>query len=313
LNGFAGFLQQRPWPVFIVAIASLVAGTGMRNGLFALAPDVKHPPATPSISTDPEIPGEPAQLEYLDAGLRLVGLAPPGGWSHVVLRTIPELTSGDLETLAANSLETARRIRPVILADIQRAGGGSKPYRLARVGVGLCSPASEDQAEVTVTSSNVEGSHGKWSAKERIILTAMAYETSKARLASASSTFAIVRTPVTYLRGGSHQSIALFYVLLLDPRTGELETFVWPEAEPSKPEFVARKIADRSFTSPTDVHARKVFGSLPVSWTFAVKEMPAGADVTLPASLSDLISAAMDDPERLAEAEKSFRAALAGR
>src|ERR1700722_11691015 len=56
------------------------------------------------------------RLVLLAAGTR-IGDTPPEGWTHSVLRSMPRLKSGDLDTLPTAATKTATMFRTAILAD----------------------------------------------------------------------------------------------------------------------------------------------------------------------------------------------------
>jgi protease-4 len=57
-----------------------------------------------------------------------------------VIKCLPRLASGDLETLPRVAFRTATLIRTMILADVGRSADAPSRYVLRRVGVGLCVP-----------------------------------------------------------------------------------------------------------------------------------------------------------------------------
>ena len=134
----------------------------------------------------------------------------------------------------------------------------------------------------------MDGTRGLWTAKQRIILTAMAYEVSCAQLAAATPTFALLRSPNTFLIEGSHHKVELCQALLVDPRSGKLQVIVWCDdarhgaSEPSQ--LPARLLSAPVFDCPQDVHATRLLGT-PIAWSFAIRELPPGTDLTLPADL----------------------------
>ena len=185
--------------------------------------DVPIPAATPVVAS-------PAQLEQLPTGIQLEGQNPPVGWSHLVFKSIPKLTSGDLDTVSAQAFEIAQRIRPLMVAEVRRASDDPRaPFHLKRVGVGLCAPGKEEGSDVVISTMSIAGTRGEWTTKQRLILAALSYESAKAKMTAATSTFALVRTPVVFLAEGQHRKLDLCYALRVDPQTGELETIVWPD------------------------------------------------------------------------------------
>jgi hypothetical protein len=156
---------------------------------------------------------------------------------------------------------------------------------------------------------SVEGTEGPWTTKQRLVLTAMSLETSRADLPLRTPTFAILRSPVTFLVGCSHEKLYTYTGLVVDPASGALETVVWLD-RPGDGSEPARRAAVQVFDSPMDVKAKKV-ASIPVAWTFAMRELPPGADVELPRDLRDRLTHAGDDAAAAADIEAAFRHLLA--
>jgi hypothetical protein len=227
------------------------------------------------------------------------------------MKSIPRLASGDLDTVSEQAHEIAQRIRPLIVADVEHsAGGGGSSFRLARVGVGLCAPAEDGGGDVVITASSVQGTRGPWTTKQRLILAAIAHESSQIRLAAATPTFALVRSPVTFLVTGSHHKVDMCYAVLVDPASGELQTHVWPDTTGIGPSSTGgarfRRLVKTVFDLPQDVHATKILGGLPVSWSFAIRGLPEGPDQDLPAELRSLLTDSSADLARSTQIEREL-------
>ena len=302
-------VQRRRTLALLSALCILVLAPGMRGRLFGTWEETNRqalPGTSPVFEAAP-----PARLVRLEPGCRIEGTQPPEGWSHLVIKTIPMLSTGDLDTVSAQAFETARRVRPVILADVRQSSAAAESsFRLDRVGVGLCAPGAEPNTERVVSPTSIEGTKGPWTTKQRLILAAMALETSGARLVAATSNFALLRTPVTFLISRTHQKIDVCYALLVNPRQGELQTLVWldqaaTDGQGAAP-IIARRFAAPVFDSPMDVKAGKILGSIPVTWSFAIRELPPGVDLTLPPELSTLLATASEASARSAEIEQAL-------
>ncbi len=289
-------LKKRQALVLLVALLTLMLTPGMRGRLFRareLTDDLTVGSPAP-ISAQLQAP----RLVHLEPGSRLEGQSAPQGWSHLVVKSIPNLATGDLDTVSSQAFETARRLRPVIVADIRCSEPefGSS-YYLARVGVGICAPGQDGVSDRVISPSSVEGTRGSWTAKQRIILAAMAYEVSRTHLAAATPTFALVRSPNTFLIEGSHRKVESCQALLVDPQSGKLQVLVWREearhdqGEPA--EVPARLLSAPVFDCPQDVHATRVLGT-PVAWSFAIRDLPPGAELTIPADLAGSLKATVE-------------------
>ena len=251
--------KNRQTLILLVALLTLMLAPGMRGRLFRARELTDGLPvgATWPISAHLQAP----RLVQLDPGSRLEGQSAPQGWSHLAIKSIPKLATGDLDTVSSQAFETARRIRPVVVADIRRSEAefGSS-YYLARVGVGICAPGQDGVSDRVISPTSVEGTRGSWTAKQRVILAAMAYEVSRTHLDAATPTFALLRSPNTFLIEGSHRKVESCQALLVDPRTGKLRVIVWrddahhdarePSGLPARLLSRPSSTARRTFTPP---------------------------------------------------------------
>lgn len=292
-----------------LTIVPLLALPMLAGGLGSSPEDV----SIEGISTAPPGPATgPSELVRLPAGTRFEAGRPPTGWSHLVLKSTPELTAGALDTLSKEAFETARRIRLMIAADVVKAGP-SGPFRLRQVGVGLAAPIVDGKAEgdVIVTATHVGDHSGDWSAKDRIILAAGSRELNQASLAASTTNFALVRTPTTCLSDGEHATVDVLYAILVDPDTGRVRLLACKAGTPGAKPEVRELDAPALVSSPLHVKAR-TFAGLAVSWSFAMMSLPPGQERQVTPDLARML-----EPGRLATAdplamEGAFRA-IAGR
>jgi hypothetical protein len=238
---------------------------------------------------------------------------PPPGWSHLVLKSIPQLASGDLDSLPESAKTTATMFRSVILADVRRTRGTDSPYGLRRVGIGICLP--DRGHDLVVNSETLQALGIRLSTIPKIVLGRTESEMAQARLVARTPTFAVLRSPVMLLVGGEHHRVLINYALLIDPRSGLLNTLAWwIEADPSarKPsqDLVLLQTAPLVFSCNMDVVAHRLLGEIPVSWSFAMAAMPPGRSLTMPARLR---AWSVKDPTTVAESaimERDLRGAL---
>jgi len=66
----------------------------------------------------------------------------------------------------------------------------------------------------------------------------------------------------------------------------------------------ARLLSAPVFDCPQDVHATRVLGT-PVAWSFAIRELPPGTDLTLPADLAGSLKAKVEGSADSAALEHS--------
>jgi hypothetical protein len=165
--------------------------------------------------------GSQPRLVQLTAASR-IGDKAPEGWTHLVLKSIPELKSGDLHTLPEMASKTATMFHTVIVADVQPMGL-ERQFILSRVGLGICVPAKDGtKDDVVVSTDRLEALSIKLSTVEQIVLETAEAELNEARIIAFTSTFALLRAPAMLLFGGKHHKVDLYYAFCVDPATGRL-------------------------------------------------------------------------------------------
>lgn len=302
------------WKIFTGLVIIILLVPGMKARVFRAreaVPEVRAATLSVSVPAAHE-PLPPARLEQLPAGARLEGQNPPAGWSHLVFKSIPKLTTGDLDTVSAQAFEIASRIRPLMVAEVRRISDDpGAPFQLKRVGAGLCAPGSGEGTDVVVSTMSIAGTKGEWTTKQRLVLAALSYESSKAKLSAATSTFAIVRSPVVFLVEGQHRKLELCYALRVEPQSGRLETIVWPDLKSasdagSPAPVIARRLTAPVFDLPQDVHATRALGKIAIAWSFAIRGLPDGPGLSLPSEFLRLEASATESDARSAVIEQTL-------
>jgi hypothetical protein len=229
--------------------------------------------------------GSQPRLVQLTAATR-VGDTAPEGWSHLVLKSIPRLASGDWRDLPQVANKTATMFRSVMLADVEPVGL-EKEFILSRVGLAICVPAPDGKGDdVVVSSDRLDALGMKLSTVEKMVLEAAESELVEARIIAFTSTFALLRAPVTLVVGGKHQKVDLYYAFCVDPSTGRLRVGVWsmwpggPKVKQPPPPSVIDLAPKTTFDCELDVQARRVLG-LPLSWSFALRKLPTGRAIAI--------------------------------
>lgn len=237
---------------------------------------------------------------------------PPAGWSDLVLKSVSRLESGDLDTLPSFAGSTATLFRSVILADVRPTSGGTAPYRLARIGLGLCVPS--EGVDTIVTPEHVAAGHVALGLIERKVLDRAQDELKKARLVARSDRFAVLATPSGLLVDGKHEDINLFYAFCVDPDDGRLRVALWAYTtaaeRPARLSSLALLPPKLVFRCGLNVKAERLLGTLPVNWTFAMRALPPGARLATPDSLRLWLTNPRRIAAETAEFEKALRASF---
>ncbi len=262
--------------------------------------------------------GSQPRLERLSAATR-VGDTPPDGWTHLVIRSVPRLASGEWRDLPEVGKKTATMFRTAIVADVQPLGI-DKEYILSRVGIAMCVPSRDGKSEdVVVSSDRLEALGMKLSTVEQMVLEAAENELSESRIVAYTSTFALLRSPVTLLVGGKHRKVDLYYAFCVDSTTGRMRVGTWSmwpkdvKKQPPPPAII--DLAPKTtFDCELDVQAKRVLGTVPYSWDFAIRKLPDGRAVLLKGNkaLGEKIVAITKHPNEVdtAEFERMLRTIL---
>jgi hypothetical protein len=255
------------------------------------------------------VSGSQPKLMYLQPGT-LIGDKPPAGWSHLVVHSIPRLASGDQGTLPAGSSKTATYFRTVILANVTPVDSDEKEFELVQIGIGMCVPAPQDEEhDIVVAADRLDALGLHLSMVQRVVLDAAEAELAEGRIIARTPTFALFRSPATVVGpGNEHRKTNLYYAFCVERSTGKLEVAVWtmsPEAKSLRPPgALVRLGSNPRFDCQLDVRAKRILGTVPYSWSFALRTLPAGRTLRVAPPLGELIATigrhpAEGDPEEL--------------
>ena len=168
-------------------------------------------------------PGRPHRPELVAiAPGTIVADQPPTSWSHLVVKCLPRLASGDLETLPRSAFRTATLIRTVILADVGRSAADPSSFVIRRIGVGLCVP-DPTRGDVVVESGRLRESGVKLGMMEKIVLQSAEAQMALGRLIASGPTFALYRGTTVLQAGQSHQNVELSMRFWLTAETERCE------------------------------------------------------------------------------------------
>jgi hypothetical protein len=247
------------------------------------------------------------QLVLLSPGTR-VEKHPPRGWTDLVIKSMPRIESGDVDSLPSFAESTATLFRSVIFADVRPDPKSERGFRLARVGLGLCVPA--DGAEVIVSPDTASTPPVSLGFVERQVLEKASAEMVKARLVCRTPTLAVLAAPTELKSGEGHRSVYLFYAILIGSGSERIKTYLWAvAAEPEKRSAPqALTLLPRGLVYPCglDVSAERLLGTIPVGWAFAMCSLPPGKSVAAPEGLKTWLI----DPRRMAARPKEFEASV---
>jgi hypothetical protein len=276
----------------------LVLVTGNRQGL---ADDPKSGGRT---TTAPRV-------VLVSAGT-LVDAQPPATWSHLVIKSLPRLTSGDLQTLPRPAFRTASLFRTVILADVGRSAENPGTFAIRRVGIGLCVPNQEGK-DVVVQSGRLEEAGISLGMMEKIVFKTAEAELLRGRMIAATPTFVLYRGPTVLLGQSGHRKVMLYYALMVGRASGALRTFVWARGDHAAASTEVVELGPNLvYDCRLNVEAQRVLGAVPVSWSFAMESLPPGRSRTVLSDLSRVVSHSGAGAPDSSTIEKHLRQILMG-
>ena len=165
------------------------------------------------------------RLVYLKPGLRITNKAPKD-WSHLVMKSIPRLATGELGTLPAGSRKTATLFRSVLLANVKPVDINEKEFELTQIGLGICIPDPQDEDQDIVVTADTLDALGlrHLTTIQRMVLDAAEEEMAEGRIIARTPTFALFRSPVTLLDpgpSGRHSKANIHYAHLRQSHNGQ--------------------------------------------------------------------------------------------
>jgi hypothetical protein len=244
-----------------------------------------------TLASDPPSAGAKAsgpRLTLIKPGT-VIDRKPPASWNHLVIKSLPHLTSGDLQTLPRSAFRTATLFRTVILADVGPSRDNPQTFRLNRLGIGLCVP-NRNGRDVVVHSGRLEESGVSLGMMEKMVLKSAEAELLRGRLIAATPTFALYRAPAVLEWVHAHRKVMIYYAFLVEPQSGELRTFVWAEDAQRPRGTTSTEVVELEpglvYDCGVNVLAERLLGAVPVSWSFAMESLPPGRVRTVPLNLA---------------------------
>jgi hypothetical protein len=222
----------------------------------------------------------------------VVDRSAPGGWSHLVIKSLPHIREDQKKDLPGLVISNASWMFTAFVADVKKETiDGKTRHRFHKAALGLGAKAKgKDTILTPETGRKLGGDMGLFGSE----ILSKGYEVQrKAVLVFSGPSMGLLDTPVWFRCGEDNRLIRYRYALLVDAGTGRLDVLLWrlgtegggcsglPEAILVKPDTIdpAELVVDR----------RKVnrFG-VPGDDAFAVDKMPAGRAVPIAAELKTL-------------------------
>jgi hypothetical protein len=162
----------------------------------------------------------PARIELIAPGT-IIGEEAPEPWTHLIVKSQPRVTDGDIEEISRSQLRLAGTFFMATVARVERTErDGADSYRLARLASGIGMNVNGRDAIVSPDTAPVGFLAG-------ILLSQMYEEQQTVAIVLRSETTAVYDTPIAIRTGGKNRMLVLRYAVLVAGPTGELDTLAW--------------------------------------------------------------------------------------
>jgi hypothetical protein len=247
------------------------------------------------------------------AARTVVGLPSSEPWSHVIIQSKSRLD--DAERGKVNSLvaRLATLLFTAILADVDgpTATAPETGYRIVQVGVGLGTEIGGQ--DVIVTSDTHRAQQANLGVIGSVVLGQAESRLDRIVQVVSSPYLVVIDAPAILQRGTQHVDTLLRYALVLDPKTGRLDTLLWL-LEVDK-EGRAQTAAPRAqWLSPSmvedcrlHVDENEFLAGVPTNRAFAVLREPQGTSLACSPRLQELAGRAQFTTAEAAEFDRLVR------
>ena len=256
------------------------------------------------------------RLEQIPPGTVLDKEAPKG-WSNLIIKSYSRPGAGDMKQLSPTADRLARMLFTAVLADVKpdRPGGGGKGYKLAKVAVGLGVRVGDEDTVVTPDTQKKLGANLGLLA--RVVLRTAEEKLADIAVVARSNTLMVFDSPGLLVVEDKHKPIVLRYALLVEERTGRLNTLVWALGREEGGKYTdpigAIQWLPPDLTDDCILHVDSGEFSLgqPTEKAFAMTTPPKGRkEIKVGDDLKPLVSRPRFSPETAAELEGKLREAL---
>ena len=179
-----------------------------------------------SASRSSGIQVQPQPIDLIPSGT-VIGDTAPGAWSHLILKSLPRATEGDTDRVHPSNLEIASKFSTAIVARVDpvRNGRGEASFSLAALAGGVSTRVGANDTIVTPDTWRKVGADLSMVTSQ--VLKEVYRQQCLVNVVVRSETFAIVDTPVVVRVREKNRPMMLRYGIIVDERTGRLDTFAW--------------------------------------------------------------------------------------
>jgi hypothetical protein len=230
----------------------------------------------------------------------VVGDSAPEGWTHLVIKSRPAVSSGAVSRLSEEEIRYATFLFMTTVARVKAQKVSFRTtYVLDDVAIGVGTDV--DGKDVVLSLDTQKKLGARLGLIYRLILAGAYRKQEAVRVVARAPAFALVDTPALMLRHGKHVDTVIRYALLVEPHSGRLDTLALLIDRAEKPDEAIGPVEwlapDMNERPPLHIDDREFLLGQPTERAYAVEGMPPGKrQLDLP-----------DDLQRLA-GQKNFTA-----
>ena len=167
----------------------------------------------------------PANIELIPPGTRVSAQAPEP-WTHLIVKSQPRVTSGDINQVSATQIKLASKYFLATLAQVERLGEGpATRYELARLASGI--GVNINGQDTIISPSTASRLGARVGFQGGILLREMYDEQQTVQILLRSPTCAVYDTPIVLRVGQKNDSEVLRYGVMVNAETGQLDVLAW--------------------------------------------------------------------------------------
>lgn len=248
----------------------------------------------------------------------VVDRSAPAGWSHLVIKSLPRVRESERERVPSVpvvgrdlTIRMAAWMFTAFAADVvKEEHGGAARYRLRAIGLGLGAKGPQGDVVVTSATARQHGVEMNW-IKDQVLDTGYKIQ-GQALVPVRGPSFALLDTPVISRCGDRNRMVRYRYALLVDTRTGVLDTLLWVLggeggecADLTRVVWLAPNCIDEAELIPDP---REFDGPRPSDLSFAVDTLPPHRlEMVLPPELRELAAKTKFAPDEARALEAGLR------
>lgn len=165
---------------------------------------------------------EPRPISIIQPGT-IVDSGPPNGWTHLIVKSFPRVSSGDLDQIPERDVRLASLMFTALTARVQQGNDGLWQFSEVATGAGT----SIGGRDIVIDSSTQKKLGANFGILERMVLKEFDAKQSEALYKVISRHFLVVDTVGAFRVQDRNRMLPLRYAMLVDPPTGRLDSFCW--------------------------------------------------------------------------------------